>query len=465
MTIAHFQQIASENLSSGIILFDHNLIALWCNPAALKLSGLKEERLWHLSELEKLLTNPSDNHQTLDLNACLNSLKKNDTVNKSAILTAPGKQERLVFLSACQINIPSEKKTYLLLNITDISQEVSCRSYPAQKSLQINSPLARIVGRDPQIINIHRMIELAADSMANILIHGESGTGKELIAEAIHLLSDRKDQNIVKVNCSALSESLLESELFGHIKGSFTNAMKDKKGKFEEAHKGTIFLDEIGEISHSIQVKLLRVIQEKTIERVGDNKPIKVDMRIIAATNKDLRQLVAEGKFREDLFYRLNVFPIKTLPLREHKNDIPLLCDHFINKYNQQTGKHISGLSQDAWRILLDYCWPGNVRELENAIEHAFVLCQDDLIDVFDLPQEVRLVTLREGLCKGLEQAGTNAYSFKPAGLNYPNQYPSETEKLKQLLERHNGNRTQAANELGISRVALWKKLKKHGIS
>lgn len=465
MSLAHFQQIASENLSSGIILFDQDMKALWSNPAALKLSGIKDERYWHLSELEKLLTNPSDNHQNLDLNACLNSLKKNETVNKSAILTAPGKQDKLVFLSASMINIPSEKKQYLLLNITDISQEVSCRSYSTQKTLQINSPLARIVGRDPQIINIHRMIELASDSVANILIHGESGTGKELIAEAIHLLSDRKDQNIVKVNCSALSESLLESELFGHIKGSFTNAMKDKKGKFEEAHKGTIFLDEIGEISHSIQVKLLRVIQEKTIERVGDNKSIKVDMRIIAATNKDLRQLVAEGKFREDLFYRLNVFPIKTLPLREHKNDIPLLSEHFINKYNQQTGKHILGLSQDAWRILLDYCWPGNVRELENAIEHAFVLCQDELIDVFDLPQEVRLVTLREGLCKGLGQAGTNTYAFKPADLDYSNQHPSEAEKLKQLLERHNGSRTQAAAELGISRVALWKKLKKHGIS
>jgi two-component system, NtrC family, response regulator HydG len=309
------------------------------------------------------------------------------------------------------------------------------------------------------------MIELAADSMANVLVHGESGTGKELIAEAIHLLGDRKDENIVKVNCSALTESLLESELFGHVKGSFTNAVKDKKGKFEEAHKGTIFLDEIGEISHSIQVKLLRVIQEKTIERVGDNKSIKVDMRIVAATNKDLRQLVNEGKFREDLFYRLNVFPIRTLALRDHKNDIPLLCNHFIEKFNRQTGKNIRGLSQDAWRILLDYCWPGNVRELENAIEHAFVLCQDELIDVFDLPQEVRLVTLREGLCKGLEQAGDKAYAFRPAEVSIKSQSSPEKESLLQLLQRHHGNRNRSAAELGISRVALWKKLKKHGIS
>ena len=198
---------------------------------------------------------------------------------------------------------------------------------------------------------------------------------------------ERKSKPFIKVNCSALTETLLESELFGHVKGSFTGAYKDKIGKFEAAGGGTVFLDEIGEISQMIQVKLLRVIQEKIVERVGDNKPIKVDMRIITATNKNLRELVSKGLFREDLFYRLNVFPVHTPSLRDRMNDIPLLAEYFIAKFNSATGKHIKGLTEDAYRIMMDYNWPGNVRELENSIEHAFVVCNKKMIDIFDLPR------------------------------------------------------------------------------
>src|SRR4030042_3094494 len=191
----------------------------------------------------------------------------------------------------------------------------------------------------------------------------------------------------ITVSCSALSEALLESELFGHVKGSFTGAYKDKIGKFESAQKGTLFLDEIGDISPLIQLRLLRVIQEKTIVRVGDNREIKVDMRIITATNKNLRELVSKGEFREDLFYRLNVFSIYTIPLRERSVDIPILANFFIKKFNRETGKNIKGFTDDALRLILDYCWPGNIRELENTIENAFVVCNIYLIDIFDLPQ------------------------------------------------------------------------------
>ena len=215
----------------------------------------------------------------------------------------------------------------------------------------------------------------------------------------MHNLSERRSRPFIAVNCSALSEGLLESELFGHVKGSFTGAYRDKQGKFEAADGGTIFLDEIGDLSPLIQLKLLRVIQERIVERVGDNRSIAVDMRIITATNRDLRDLVARGSFREDLYYRLKVLPITTVPLRGRKADIPLLADHFVHALAERTGKRISGVSDDALRLLMEYCWPGNVREMENAFEYAFVMCQGDRIDAFDLPQEIRVAPLREQLC------------------------------------------------------------------
>jgi transcriptional regulator with PAS, ATPase and Fis domain len=315
-------------------------------------------------------------------------------------------------------------------------------------------------------MELYRMIEMAADSMANVNISGESGTGKELVANAIHQLSSRKNKPFIKVNCSALTETLLESELFGHVKGSFTGAYKDKIGKFEAAGGGTVFLDEIGEISQMIQVKLLRVIQEKIIERVGDNKPIKVDMRIITATNKNLRELVSKGLFREDLFYRLNVFPIQTPTLRERMKDIPILTEHFISKFNSLTGKNIKGLTEDAYRIVMDYDWPGNVRELENSIEHAFVVCNKKLIDVFDLPQDIRLVSLSKEHRQAMKTS-TSSTKYIPLDVHLINQTSFRIitkDQLENILAENKFNRKQTANNLGISTVALWKKMKKFGI-
>lgn len=331
-----------------------------------------------------------------------------------------------------------------------------------------NNIETRIVGRNEKMLEINRLIRYAADSDATVLISGESGTGKELVADAIHYNSKRKNKPFIKVNCAALSETLLESELFGHVKGSFTGAYKDKKGKFEMAHGGSIFLDEISEISPALQVKLLRVIQEKTLERVGDNKTIKVDMRIMAATNKNLRELTQNNAFREDLFYRLNVFNINTIPLRDRKNDIPLLCRHFIEKFNISTGKNIKDISKNAYRLLMDYCWPGNVRELENVIEHAYVVVEKNTIDIFDFPQELRLIAYRDGICK--KEQNTPDYLANSENIiqkpfkSISGRIDLDKQALIKILEDNAWNQTKTAKVIGISRVALWKKMKKMGV-
>ena len=399
----------------------------------------------------------------LDFKECFKGKKTN--IAKTAFIENELHEQLLVFINARFVNDGNEQK--LIVIVTDISREITCSTVSAAPLIvKEKEALQRIVGKDEKIFELYRMIEMAADSMANVNISGESGTGKELVANAIHQLSLRHKKPFIKVNCSALTETLLESELFGHVKGSFTGAYKDKIGKFEAAGGGTIFLDEMGEISQMIQVKLLRVIQEKIIERVGDNKPIKVDMRIITATNKNLRELVNKGVFREDLFYRLNVFPIHTPTLRERKKDIPLLAEYFILKFNEQTGKHIKGLTEDAYRIVMDYDWPGNVRELENSIEHAFVVCNKKLIDVFDLPQDIRLVALSKEHGSTVRAASISTI-YKTENISMINQATFRIitkEQLENVLTANQYNRKFTAANLGISTVALWKKMKKFGI-
>jgi transcriptional regulator with PAS, ATPase and Fis domain len=282
------------------------------------------------------------------------------------------------------------------------------------------------------------------------LIQGPSGTGKELFAKAIHHLSRRKEKPFVHVNCGALPDTLLESELFGYVKGAFTDAKKDKPGRFALAHGGTIFLDEVGDMSPALQVKLLRVIQEREYEPLGSLTSRKTDARIVAATNKDLSDLVSRGKFREDLFYRLNVVKIELPPLSERKEDIPLLIDTFIQKFNAKMGRQITGLSEQALRVLLRHEYPGNVRELENIIEHAFVLCRGNRIDLSCLPKE-----LAE---QGAQRPGSGpAQSVKPLKR-------SEAEVIEETLERHGRSRGETAKELGIDRTTLWRKMKEHGL-
>ncbi|MDD5434565.1 MAG: sigma-54 dependent transcriptional regulator, partial [Nitrospira sp.] len=246
----------------------------------------------------------------------------------------------------------------------------------------ISGVVGGIVGKGPSIMRIVELIIKIADSPTNIMITGESGTGKELVARAIHNYSIRKDHPFVAINCNAIPEGLLESELFGHVKGSFTGAVTSKEGLFEVANNGTIFLDEIGDIPHSFQVKLLRVLEDRTFKRVGGTQEIKVDVRVVAATNKDLKKAVAEGNFREDLFYRLNVIPLEMPPLRERREDIPLLVEHFVSKYNLILGRHIKKVSEEAMLKLSNHLWKGNVRELENVIERIITLGSGDVIEL-----------------------------------------------------------------------------------
>lgn len=311
-----------------------------------------------------------------------------------------------------------------------------------------------IIGKSEEMKKVFSAIDVASASDATIIIQGESGTGKELVAGAIHHHSSRSNMPFITITCSALSESLLESELFGHAKGSFTGATRDRKGRFEEANGGTVFLDEIGEISPYIQVKLLRVLQEKEIERVGESKKVKVNIRIIAATNKDLSELMCKGEFREDLYYRLKVFPINLPPLRYRKEDLPFLCTRFINIQNDKTGKKIKRLSTEAMRILMNYNWPGNVRELENAIEHAFVLCRKKgLVDVVDLPIDIRSSQFHP---TAMPTAKTGSVLKAPSKLT--------KNSLTALLHDCEWNKAETARRAGLNRTTIWKYMKKWNI-
>ena len=310
--------------------------------------------------------------------------------------------------------------------------------------------LENIVGRSPQMLQVYKTVARVAESRSTVLIAGESGTGKELVARAIHFNSPRSSKPYVAVDCGSLAETLLESELFGHVRGAFTGAVTNKKGLFEEADNGTCFLDEVGDISLAMQAKLLRVIQEHEIKRVGGTETTKIDVRIIAATNKNLEELVAEKKFREDLFYRLNVVSIHLPPLRERLDDIPFLADHFLRKYAAENEKPVSRVSAEVLDLLLRYQWPGNVRELENVIERAVTLSPHSLILPEDLPRRLRV-----------EPSEISATSL-PSQVSL-----TELEKIyiKKVLEETGGNKKRAADILGIDRRTLYRMAARYGIS
>jgi two-component system response regulator AtoC len=311
---------------------------------------------------------------------------------------------------------------------------------------------SNMISKNEKMRAIFDTIRKVSRYKSTILITGESGTGKELVAKAIHFNSDRSANFFVAVNCGAIPENLLESELFGHVKGSFTDAVRTKKGLFEEADGGTLFLDEIGELPLSLQVKLLRVLQDREIRRIGDSRSIKIDLRFIAATVKDLEKAVKEGEFRDDLFYRLNVLPLKVPPLRERKEDIPILVDHFITKFNESLQKDVKGVSPEALKVLLGYSWPGNVRELENVIERGLVLTENQSIDLEFLPLELH----RSDESSAFSQL--EEYSIKKATRIL------EAELIRKALRKSNGNHTHASKILEISHRTLLYKLKEYGI-
>lgn len=311
-----------------------------------------------------------------------------------------------------------------------------------------------ILGRSKPMLKLFQILPDIAQSEATVLIEGESGTGKELFAMAIHNLSSRKDKPLIKVNCAALPETLLESELFGYKKGAFTDAKRDKPGRFRQAHGGTIFLDEIGDMSKGTQVKLLRVLEQKEYEPLGSNETEKVDVRIIAATNRDLMEMMHRREFREDLFFRLNVIRLSIPPLRERREDIPLLLDHFIERINLKQSKQIKKVSPSALKTLLNYDFPGNVRELENIIEHATILSKG--IDI-------RPTHLPSYLTSKHEESAADTDAPKGDGLSVLENV--ERDLIVRALERHSGRTAAAAKELRIHRSTLWRKIKRYGIA
>jgi two-component system response regulator HydG len=363
-------------------------------------------------------------------------MKKDGTYLQAIKNASPLKDDRGVMLGAVE-------------TITDISEldRLDREIDQLSRQLDVEGGFHGIVGRSKVMQKIFEVIEKAANSDAPVIIYGESGTGKELVALAIHLLGRRRDGPFVQINCAALNPTLLESELFGHVKGAYTGAYRHRIGRFEAAHMGDIFLDEVGDVPLTTQVKLLRVLEAKRFERVGDHIPIAVDARIITATNKDLRQMIAAKEFREDFFFRINVLPICLPPLRERKEDIPLLIHTFLNRLRSSTGKDVKGFTPSAMASLTAHDWPGNVRELKSALEYAFVVGGEGWIDVHHLPP------------LHASRAASATQDWDEKGAVAP-----EKEALMAALRQTGGNQSKAARLLGVSRVTIWNRMKRHGI-
>ncbi|NCN04659.1 MAG: sigma-54-dependent Fis family transcriptional regulator [Spirochaetales bacterium] len=328
------------------------------------------------------------------------------------------------------------------------TRELVLQHRALQEELENRKQLNKIIGKSPIMQKIFDVLKQVGPTKASVLITGESGVGKELIADAIHQLSPRAPKAFVKVHCAALSETLLESELFGHEKGAFTGAVNRKRGRFELAHLGSLFLDEIGEINQAVQIKILRVLQEKKFERVGGEDTVEVDVRIIAATNRDLKKEIEEGRFREDLYYRLNVVNLFIPPLRERKEDIPLLIAAFLKEFSEENGKRINGLDTKARAALLRYNWPGNIRELRNTLESAVVLAKSDIITPDDLPSHI-------------SQEGDEDFVKLPIGITMND---AEKELIRATLAAEKGNKSKAADVLGIGRKTLHRKIAEYGL-
>jgi len=435
---ARLQSILNS-IADGVFTIDTQWRITSFNPSAERITGYKREEIigkpCHYAFRSKLCGEDCPLRKTIETGESIYNFEME-------IINAKGEVVPISVSTALLIDEEGE-----IIGGVETFRDLSTLKR-LKEELEERYSFSNIIGRNARMQEIYNLIQTVSETSSTVLIQGETGTGKELVARAIHYNSSRKDKPFIKVSCAALPETLLESELFGYKRGAFTGAVKDKPGRFELADKGTIFLDEIGEIPLSIQVKLLRVLEEQEIEPLGSTRPIKVDVRIIAATNRDLKKAVREGKFREDLYYRLNVVSILLPPLRERQEDIPLLVRHFIKKFNKRMGKEIDSVSKEAMDALIDYAWPGNVRELENAIEHAFIYCKGRVIEVKDLPKEV---IKSKGL---LEKSLTSENPLEEM----------EKEIILEALKYTRGDRGKVASMLKISRTTLWRKMKKYGI-
>jgi PAS domain S-box-containing protein len=439
---AEFVHVILNSIADGVFTTDNDGKITFMNKAAEEITGfLSEEAIGHQC------------FEVFRADICLSrcalkeTLKtKKEIINLPATILRKGGQKVPISISTAVLKSERGQIIGGVETFRDLSTIEELK-----KELSEKYTLGDIISKNHLIHDIFSILRNIAESDSTVLIQGASGTGKELFAKAIHNLGRRKAKPFIKVNCGALPDALLESELFGYMKGAFTDAKKDKPGRFALANGGTIFLDEVGDMSPSLQVKLLRVLQEKEYEPLGSTSSRKTDVRIIAATNKDLSRLVSEGKFRDDLYYRLNVVRIELPPLSQRKEDIPFLIDAFIQKFNAKMGKQITSVSDQALRLLLKHGFPGNVRELENILEHAFVICGGSRIEVDCLPKELTLKQEETDLSVSVKE-------------NHPFE-KAEAEIVKKSLENNRGNRVKAAQELGISRATLWRKIKRYGLT
>lgn len=425
----------------GTFTIDNQWNVTSFNDAAVDITGYKKseaigEKCWNIFR-SSLCRNGCHMERTMQ--------KGVPTIgNELEILTNQGKRVPIRVNSGILRNNKNEKMGAVETFI-DISEIKNLSEHLSEKY-----EFGNIVGRSKQMEKVFSLFESVSQTDSSVLITGESGTGKELVARAIHLNSPRKNGPFIALNCSAFAESLIESELFGHEEGAFTGAVKQKIGRFELAQGGTLFLDEIGDISIPVQTKLLRVLDTKQFERVGGNKSINMDARIIVATNKDLNEEIKAGRFREDLLYRINVMNIHLPPLRERLDDLPLLIEYFIRNFNEKFNKSISSVSADAYNLIANYDWPGNIRELENVIEHSFILCDDNTIKVEHLPERLKNKAVKSPVTQ-------IANTDKPLA-------NAEKETIINLLEKHDWVKKKVADELNINPSTLWRKMKKYGI-
>jgi PAS domain S-box-containing protein len=434
-----------DTMRDGLMIMDPQGKILYFNKAAQEITGFSQEEVYGKpctvleSDTCVILTESGRKKGYCSL------FQEGSVKNRRCRIRTKSGRTVLLLKNAVVLRDENDKVIGAVENITDVTS-----LYKKELELEELKQKARqkynfmgLLGNSKPMQTLFDKIKNASTSDAPVLVCGESGTGKELVINAIHKLSTRKDGPFVKMNCASLNEYLFESELFGHKKGSFTGAISDRKGRFEAADKGTIVLDEIGDMPQSMQVKLLRVLEEKIIERVGEHKPICVDIRLVSATHQDLHELVAKGSFRHDLLYRVNTIIVNVPALRERKSDIPMLVDHYLKKISKASNKKIKGLTSPALKVIHGYKWPGNVRQLINALEHAIITCKTDMIDVSDLPE----------------------YLFDMEEKSEQLELLTKKNKIQSALAMYKGNRTLAAKNLGISRVTLWKRIKEYNIA
>ena len=448
MDIGKYWKTIVDTLQDGIMVVDPKGNILAANKSAERITGYTTDELIGKSCMMlnctgcKIINRPPGEWCQLFQKKIIN--------NKQCMITSKEGRSVNILKSAKVLRNEQGEIIGAVETLTDMTESIrQQQEIHSLKQTFLEQGYHGIVGNSNVIKKLFEMIENVSQSDTPVMIHGRSGTGKELIARALHRASNRSDKPFIKVNCAALNVNLLESELFGHVKGAYTGADKDRIGRFEAAHEGTLLLDEIGDIPLPLQVKLLRVLEEKRIERVGDNQSIPVDVRIITATNKDLDDMIEKDLFREDLYFRINVFPLYSPALSERVEDIPLIAQSYIDINSRRTGRHITGLTPSSLEKLVQYPWPGNVRELRNAIEYAFVLCTEGHIENIHLPPKIATYEKGKRVEEKVKKVSSDA---------------GDRQLLIEVLKKTGGNQSEAGRQMGVSRITIWKRIKKFGI-